>query len=31
MLMAVSVMLLFIQPVYITYVVASRFINAFYE
>jgi DnaJ-class molecular chaperone len=31
MLMTVSVMLLFIQPVYITYVVASRFINAFYE
>jgi curved DNA-binding protein CbpA len=29
--MVVGVMLLFIQPVYITYVIASRFINAFYE
>lgn len=31
MLIAVSVTLLFIQPAYITYVVASRLINAFYE
>lgn len=30
-LMALSFMLLFIQPIYITYVVASRLINAFYE
>jgi len=30
-LTAVSVILLFIQPVYIMYIVASRLINTFYE